>query len=294
LVRSGERNASVRLANPETIFIWEPMLAEIEGGKGDHVIAHEAWHGFDLQFGFSTQPAFMEFFERLASAQDHALFSFINESAFLGKDGGHAADDALECFASLMNTVTAPNWTERLEAADARTRGLYFHALSAAVKSFRKRRPEALESGFGQLLKSRLEALREMMAGDPPPLDELAELAVSTRLEALGVEVLGAYHLKKSLRHRSGLVLVYVFDERDRESLAGVEAAMRHFGSELNLVGIRYSEVTASELMSSRFRDRVSAPALYLFNGGRERYRGEIWDTKRHQEVIEAIAERLR
>lgn len=131
-----------------------------------------------------------------------------------------------------------------------------------------------------------------MMAGKVPTLTELAKLSVSAQLEAAGIEVLTAHSLKKALRRTVPPTLIYVFSEGDRESVAAVERAAKQF-PELKIVAIRYSDLTKSELMSSHFSDRLSAPALYLFHRGREMYRGEIWDRKKSNAVLDAIQSAL-
>lgn len=71
-----------------------------------NVAEHETFHVIDFSIGITTDPILHELF----TLSDKETLKAYNESNFPDAYGGHAQENAVELFATLMNGLDDPNW----------------------------------------------------------------------------------------------------------------------------------------------------------------------------------------
>jgi hypothetical protein len=267
-VPSLSENASVNAANPETLIFWEEMLPSLAAGGGDHVIRHEAYHGLDLRHGFSLHPEFLGFHERLIASGDTELFDAIDETRFLDQKGGHSADDPLEFFASLVNTLNAPKWEEKTDAMTPRARGLYYHALKALRASLAARHPAIGSAPIFAALKDRIRSLEKKEGTPYAPLSilVLTPLPELLRRGDPPAEPIEPWEFKKEVLRSRRPVAVFVYGHR--------EDATRHLpnanlGERIGSAKFFAMSFDDASIWESRFGGGIASGTVYLFKNGR-------------------------
>lgn len=293
LVPSEKQNASVHVANPETIFLWDEIFPQIAAGDADHIVDHEAYHSLDMQLHFSTHPGFARIFNALRDAHDLELFSAVDERNFLEKMGGHSEDDAFEFFASLLNTVSAPAWEEKIGEMCPRTRGLYYHALRALRAALLARRPELRDAPIGTSIGRRL-AFLESQAGAAgfPPFEELAMLPAGAILQRgpRAVEVLSAKDFAEALALTREPLAVFVFHNSSREAVPFVQNLSGRWGEKVRFLAVNYDLIHGTKL-ADYFGPYVGAPELVVFRKEKLLYRGELFNAKARRETERSFGE---
>ncbi len=266
-VPSLHENASVQAANPETLFFWEEILPSLICGDGDHVVRHEAYHSLDLQHGFSLHPEFRGFYERLIKSEDTELFDAINETRFLDQTGGHSADDPLEFFASLVNTLQAPKWEEKAGEMSPRVRGLYYHALQALRTALAAKHPDIKAAPIYAALKDRIQSLEKMEGSAYAPLVRLVLTPIPElfRQGTPAAEPIESWDFRKVLRSRRP-VAVFVYGHREDATRHLPNANLSERIGSARLLAMNIDDVGE---WSRHFGGTVGSGKIYFFRNGR-------------------------
>lgn len=277
LVPSNSWNATVRFANPSSFFIWDELFADIREGRADFVVPHEVFHNFDVQSGFSLEPGFIGFFERLIEAADMELFDAIDEKNFFktGK-GGHSADNVLEFFATLTNSITAPEWNERVAEMTPRVRGLYYHALKVLRKTLLAKRPEISSAPVFKILEDRIRAL-ESGAGTAdgkkvslPSFDKLVRIPTSKILQEgpNSVQVIKPRDFAREVLKTNEPVVLMFFSEGQEHDISFIRSVRAALDKGTKVVAMRFKGLS---FPLDLFGGRIGTQMTFIFMRGKIR-----------------------
>lgn len=221
-----------------------------------------------MQFGFSFHPAFKKVFDTLDKAEDGALFYAINEENFLSEWGGHAQDDPLEFFASLVNTLNAPEWQKKVDEMDPRIRGLYYHSLLALREALKTQHPPIEEAQVFRQLNERISAVEAM--GQHKPFEALA-LTPASELLKKGpnpVQVIDVWDFQKEVLDAKEPVVVFLFEEFHQGLESVLHSLVAKYKGRAKVVALQYRYAQIPHVNDS-FERSVGMPRLYLFHDGK-------------------------
>ncbi len=270
LISSNTENASVRDANPKVVFLWDEIFDGIVRGREDDTVPHEVFHCLDHQFGFSLHPAIKDLFVTLKKAEDEELFEAINESHFLSKKkGGHSEDNVFEFFASLVNTLKAPEWDKKVSEMSGRVRGLYYHALKGLQTALKAKHPPIIHAPIWQQIKKRTKALEKM--GSYGPLEALAFKPASFYLSQgpNPIPIIKTWHFKKRVLEAKTPVVVFLFKEKNRDVCVDVKLLARKYKGYAELLAMEYDD---ADFFMKEFDGAVGASRLFVFHNGKNIY----------------------
>jgi hypothetical protein len=173
IVSAAAPNATFNLANPDAIHIREPVF-EI-GQNTDPatqlalVTRHETFHAIDGKTRFQlSDNAFNPLIPGIKESNPE-FFTQLDETNFLDATadqdtisfGGHSAENSGELFASLANSLSHPNWEQRISEHDSSFRDTYKSLLSALSESLSQQPAIPGDAPIHQLLKDRIEFLEK-------------------------------------------------------------------------------------------------------------------------------------
>jgi hypothetical protein len=266
-IPSNTMNARVRSANPNTLFVWDEMISFLETGRSEFVIDHESSHCFDFQLGLSRFPAFATLHETLSRSMDDSLFQAINESHFLDSGfGGHAGDDEYEFLASLINTINAPDWQNKVSQMEKRVRGLYYHALLVFKEALGSLYPQALNAPMGIQLTQRIKTLETAEAH--ASLADYTLPLTSDLLEKTGIHFIDTVEFLQTIPlTQAPPAVVYLFNENERDLLPYIQLKKQS----IEALGARFFAMpyeNASDFILY-FGGRISSASLNVFCEGK-------------------------
>jgi hypothetical protein len=244
------------------------MLPSLTGGEGDHVVRHEAYHGLDIQHGFSLHPEFRGLHERLIASEDTELFDAINETNFLDQKGGHSQDDPLEFFASLVNTLSSTQWEDKVDAMSPRVRGLYYQSLRALQTALAARHPAIRSAPVFATVTTRIRSLEKKEGSPFAPLSRLilAPIPEFLRRGDPPAEPIEPWEFKRQVlrSHRPVAVLVYGHREDATRHLPNA-----NLGERLGSARLLAMSIDDAAALQEHFGGQIRSGTIYLFRNRR-------------------------
>lgn len=171
LVNGEASNAFLLRTNTETLVFQDELLDTDNRERLSLAASHEAYHLADAAFDWRLSGgAFQHHYQRLLR-QNKSFLQDINETFFLFEKRsavstcshfGHARDNSKELFASFVNSLNHPRWSERMQEMSPEFRESYLKTLRILRRNLRSIEGFPKDAPLLGDLKKRIQILRSL------------------------------------------------------------------------------------------------------------------------------------